>query len=995
MTDYANIKDRLDLLSVITQETGLGMKNKHLSECPFCSGHECFSIDTQKQLFKCFQCEEPSGGDVFTFLERYHRLDQADALKKAAEMAGVTLKERQAREVKLSVRERIFIEAATYYHAHMQGNGGKAWLTEQRGHKEDIINRMKIGWTDGGLSEYLKSKGFTSDEVVKSGLAKVVQIEGKEVLRDFFLKGIAIFPHMEKGRVLHFTIKDPQKVHKYQLPEKDRLKDWKFYNQDALGKYGEIIVVEGENDLLSVLDSGADNVIGLIGSPAEYQVKALKTYCVHKHLYLWMDNDKGGTDFVRKLCVALKSANVRVITYQGAKDPDEYLRAFSGDRRKEVKRLQDEAINYITWEIGEVAKLETLEERLNALKERRVFAAVADMVEAEKDVYVEKLTALGFKKESIEEQLEVNHDLRNQLAIYFEQVPKKDADPNYVAHLIFKSLSEQGRFFRDRFADVHLMYQHHIYQIGSNRPFNALMKKMTNLLPTKEPGRSVWESLASEAYTSGMQIDLASWLHTDRVTDAIYVNLNSPGNVLLKISKDGIEEIPNGMNKEGVLLKSSKKIMPVNFHPDADISEGMMELKRHVLDNFTCEPEQRYLLICWMISAFLLDFAPYMGLMKLSGPSGCGKTTAARLISDLIYGNDHLGDPSAAAAYAVASQNPLLIIDNLESDDFTKSILKFLLLSATKGGKEKRTQGTDSETIQEQPKALVMITAIEPFVKAELINRTYDIEFSNKHKDDSFIEDETIRSLVKKRDLIMSAILKFISRDILPNLEKRREYITILKKEHKNHAKSRTDEYLAMLMLTLEKLLQYIPYYSADDFLAGTPEEFAEAAKEIRHAWIEEQNQKARETETTSNTIIKLLDGLVREYSSKMRELKLESHAGYEDPVFAYTHPEYLLEMVKTQAELCVIEDQSCHVSYIEFVATSGDLTSAFDRYCRNNGIKNPFEKASVLGARLRNDLHLLRKSGWELVVKDENSDLYFKVIRGNRFFKFRKTLVR
>jgi len=393
-----------------------------------------------------------------------------------------------------------------------------------------------------------------------------------------------------------------------------------------------------------------------------------------------------------------------------------------------------------------------------------------------------------------------------------------------------------------------------------------------------------------------------------------------------------------------------------------------------------------------MFSAFLLDFAPYMALMKFSGASESGKTTAARMLSVLIYGNEHLGDPSAAAAYAVASQNPMLIIDNLESSDFTKSILKFLLLSATKGGKEKRTQRSDTDTIQEQPKALVLITAIEPFTKAELINRTYDIDFSNKYKSDDFIEDEVIRNLVKKRDLIISAIIKFLQKEVLSKLEKRKDYITILKKQFKGHSKNRTDEYLATLMLMLEQILVHIPYYEVDDFMHG----IESGGKEIREAWIEYQNIKAKETETSSNTIIKLLDGLVRECMMKMRDLEPEYCKDYNDKVFVYEHPEYMINIIKTLGETITDEEsgEPYTQSYIEFMASSGDIVAAFDRFCKNSGLRNPYETASVFASRLRNDHVLLKKSGWELITR-EGCEPYYKKCKGSRIWKFRKTLIR
>lgn len=995
MNDFETVKSKLPIADVVKDYGGQRKKN-FVNPAPCCGHHDCFSIDEDQNLWKCFSCGK--GGSVIDLVMAVDECDAAEALRRCANKANVSLQNTRpdTTGLDLTIRESIFVEAADYYHNHMLMNDSQKYLMEQRGHKAEVLQTMKIGWSDGALTDHLKAKGFQEKEILDSHLAKTWRDDkGNAFVVDFFAKGLAIFPHFHNNRVAHFTLKDPKKKLNYQLPAQARAKDWRFYNQSAFQKYNEIIVVEGENDTLSIMDAGINHVVGLIGQPADYQIKALKSFSASKHIYLWLDNDDGGRGFIRKICEALKEAtNVRVITYPiTAKDPDEFLQKFQGDRRKEIKGLQLEAVDYISWELMQIAALPSLEERLSALKERKIFAAIANMVEAEKQVFAEKITKLGFSREAIEEQLEINQELKKDLSLYLESLGnKKDADPNVIAAKIFHNFNKDGRFFYDRMNDVYLLYQHHTYQVGNNRPFNALLKRTTSLLPTKEPGRSVWESLASEAYSSGKQIDIASWIFTDRTKDTIYINLNSPNNVILKISVDGVEEIPNGLNPEGVLLKSSHKIMPFNYLPDTDIREGMQLLEKLVFANLTCDKEQRYLILCWAISAFLLDFAPYMALMKFSGATRSGKTTAARLLSLLIYGNEHLGDPSAAAAYAISSQNPLLIIDNLESDDFTKSILKFLLLSATKGGKEKRTAGTETETTQEQPKALVLITAIEPFTKAELINRTYDIEFSSQHKSDGFIEDEVVRALIKSRNIIISAIIKFIQKNVLPNMDKRKDYIVILKKEYKNHSKNRTDEYLSTLMLMLDKMLNYIPLYGPEDLLCG----LESGEKEIRKAWIEYQNSKAQDTEVSSNTIVKLLDGIIREYINKMKECQATIYLGYEKEVFVYTHQEYLLEIIKTKGE--TIEDQETKEiytrSYIDFTATSFEIVNAFDKFCKNSGIKNQYDKASVFGSRLKNDIPILKQNNWELITRD-GFEPYYTKIHGERFWKFRKTLVR
>jgi DNA primase len=1002
MSDFERVKASLNIQDVITGQAHLKMGKAHLEKCPFCEGHDCFSIPKGKDGFKCFQCDK--SGDVFTFLEEYHGLDKAGALQMAADLAGIELEKRKkGGGIRLSKVDKVRLAAVDYYHDHFLKNGGKNYFVEQRGHKPETSDRLRVGFSDGGLLDHLRSQGFEDKDILASGLVMEREFDGQKRAVDFFGRGLVLFPHFYKGRVVHFTQKDPEKKRNFQLSSEFRHKEWRFYNQDALDKFQEILLVEGENDLASVLDAGVTNVIGLIGQISDEQIKALGARARGKKLYLWMDNDEHpeqpfskGKGYARKICQRLPDLDIRIVVYPDEiNDPDDYLRGFSGDTRAEIKRLMRESLDYLSWEILQVSRLQDLEVKLEALKARKVFSRIALQTEIQQQIYIEKLEKLGFSKKALEEQLEGSQDLRQELDRYFTLLEsERDADPNAIAEIIYRYFARHGRFYFDGTDTVYLIFKARTFEVANNTAFNSLMHRMTRLLYTRAPGNSVWEALRCIAYNSGRRIDRAQWIYTDDIQDAIYLNFNCPNNRILKISPAGIQEIPNGMNDDHILLSQSDKIMPFNWLPDADIHEGMEALQELVVDNLVCERKQRYFILCWLISGFLSGFAPYQGLMKFSGTSGGGKSTAAKLFTTLLYGDEQLSDPTGAAAYSLAAQNPLLVIDNLEGKDITRTMQKFLLLLATRGKKEKRTSGTESDTTQEAPRALGCITAIEPFTLPELINRTYDIYFDvGRWGSDGFYESDVLSQIKKQRDLILSALLKFIQKDILPNLDQRKDFITVLRREYKGHAKERTNEYLALLMLVLDQVLKYIPWYGPYDLMSG----LETGAKEIRQAWIEEQNAKAKDTEVTSNDILKLLDGLVREYlqTLKNKNVTPQHYDGYDDEVFVLEHQEYGLTLIKTKPQT-VHDDQGERytMAHIEFTATSADLVHAFDRFCRNSGTRNPYGNAAVFGSRLKNDMKLLAKGGWDLVTS-EGKEPYFRIVRGRRFLKFRHTLVR
>lgn len=1022
MSDFETVKTALNIRTIIPDLTGFTLHEQsgHLSQCPFCSHKDCFSIPKGKALYKCHSCEK--SGDIFTFLEEFEGLDKRGALARAAQLAGITLEEKKRRA--LSKPEQIRIEVAEYYHARMIENGGKEYFIERRGHKLETLQAEKCGWSDGRLLDHLRSKGFTNTDCVESGLIREMSTDGKNYFVDTFKKGLAIFPHWSHKKVLHFTQKDPREVpaaekYKGQLEGKYRDKKWCFYGQDALDHFEEVILVEGENDRLQVLNSGVTYCMAMIGQISDEQIKVLHNRCKTLHLFLWTDNDDAGRKYIRKICKALPDAHVRVIVYgKEGDDPDGYLRTVEGDSKKHIRQLQLDAANmdYITWEILQAAALPSLEARLGHLKEPAgdekadIFRMIGRHQLTQQQVYTEKLITLGFTQKAIEQQLDFSNDLYNQIQTYYETVGgQRGADPICLAEIIYKFFAHHGRFYYDAMDTVWLIYQNRTYEVGKNTGFNSIMLKLTRLIVSMAPGTQVWDALLHTAYLNGRRIDMGRWILTDTDKDTIFYNLNSPNNVILKLSKERIEEIQNGMNDDHVLLASSHKIQPFNFLPDTEIQEGMTLLKELIFDNMAVKREQRYLILSWLISGFCPDLAPYQFLMKFEGYASSGKSTTAKLITALAYKTEDLSDNSAAAAFSSAAKNPLVVIDNLEHKDLNRGLQKFLLLAATRGQKEKRKGGSDTDTIEESPRALICITAIEPFVLSELISRTFVLGFDRRvYGSDNFHESDVVEQIKKKRDLILSSFLRFIQRDILPHLDQRKEFMTILNKQFKGHAKDRTNAYLALLMLILEKMLKYIPFYEGEQ--AKLMEGFDTGDKDIYTAWIEEQNNSSRETEIGSNNILQLLDSLVREYTHFFKgrqDFKTTLYEnGYEgQEVFVMEHPEYGIKMIKTVTEtLCSVcgkksIDCACKgdlytKSIVEFVATSGEIVDAFDRLAKNTGKRNTYDTASIFSARLRNDLNLLKKSGWDLKTSEGNEP-YFKIIRGKRFLKFVHTLVR
>lgn len=339
MDNFELVKDRLTVQQVAGR-FGAKMNKKFAEPSPCCDHNGCMSVSEDGRTWKCFSCDR--GGSVIDLIMAVEKCDEAEALRKAADMAGLELtevsgkgEERQPRE---SLQERMYRLTAEFYQAAMTPDSpGWAWFCGTRGHKESTLKKMRVGWSTGKLVPHLQEHGFTPADIVKYGLASDKDGEGKSVVPyDYYGAGVAVFPVVDHaGKIISFTAKDPAKKRKASML-RGAVKKW-FLNYQVLGKYDEVFVVEGENDVASIIDAGFDSVIGTAGAPSGEQVTLIKNFCAGKTVYLWFDKDpgkdprknEGGPAHTRFIYQGLRGHNVKVwiLDHPGkAKDPDDYLR---------------------------------------------------------------------------------------------------------------------------------------------------------------------------------------------------------------------------------------------------------------------------------------------------------------------------------------------------------------------------------------------------------------------------------------------------------------------------------------------------------------------------------------------------------------------------------------------------------------------------------------------------------------------------------------------
>ena len=319
--------------------------------CPFHDDKTpSMSVSPSKGIFKCFSCGE--GGNIFQFVMKHEGLSYPLAIKYLAKKYNIEIEEGQIDidELKEEARLKDGIYACLefaknhFYDRLNNTQDGKViykpYLTE-RGINQQTIDRFYIGLsgTKRGhlLQEGLKN-GYTVQQLFDAGLVKKIDEDQGIIesnLRDTFLDRIVFPIYSVSGKVLGFggrIIKSDTKAPKYlNSPETivyEKRKELYGLNnsKQSIRKNDAAFLVEGYMDVVSLYQSGVENVVAASGTAfTEEQARLLKRFS--HQVTLLFDGDQAGINASLKHIRTLLSAdlNVHIVLFPTDEDPDSFI----------------------------------------------------------------------------------------------------------------------------------------------------------------------------------------------------------------------------------------------------------------------------------------------------------------------------------------------------------------------------------------------------------------------------------------------------------------------------------------------------------------------------------------------------------------------------------------------------------------------------------------------------------------------------------------------
>ena len=395
--------DRCNIVDVVSSYVRLKKAGaNYLGLCPFHNEKTpSFTVSPEKQLYKCFGCG--AGGNVIGFVMQIENLEFIDAVKKLADMCGMTVPESD--DPSFSIRKRVLeanVAAARFFRSNLSAEKGKkaAEYLIRRGLSTKIVQTFGIGYaTDGWfeLTNELTRQGFTRAELEAARLSG----KGKNGGYFDFFRDRVMFPIInERGEVIAFSgrvLTSGAEGRKYintpDTPAYNKSRALYGIHIAKRTKEDFLILVEGNMDVIALHQAGFDNAIATCGTAlTPHQAQIIRKTAAK--VVVCFDQDDAGKKATDRAIEILSQADVevrvlRLPPIRGARgeilvdangkplkdDPDAFIRRNGADAFRQLLQKPPSDTEYKLSSIKSAFDLNTDDGRIGYLKEAAKYLA--------------------------------------------------------------------------------------------------------------------------------------------------------------------------------------------------------------------------------------------------------------------------------------------------------------------------------------------------------------------------------------------------------------------------------------------------------------------------------------------------------------------------------------------------------------------------------------------------------------------------------------------
>lgn len=476
-TDIVNqIKDKLDIVDIVQNSVVLKKNgSNYWGLCPFHNEKTpSFSVNPQKQIYKCFGCGE--GGDVFSFIMKTQGLSFSEVIKEYAQKFGIELPNNFSGSKDLTDKKNIIVKALStaskIYSKNLSDNPeGKKALDYliKRGINQDIIQKYNLGFSlndyQGLQNEIDKSK--YSDEILEAA-GLIIKKENKPGFIDRFRNRIMIPIYNESGEIIAFgarAIEENQNPKYLNSPDtivynKSKILYGIYQAKNSIKTEDKVIIMEGYFDVISTQANGIKNCVASCGTSLTLDhIKLISKYCASRRIYLSFDTDTAGQKAANRGSIIIKetlsglgeikqyeqsfkalntstdynqdkyACEIRVISPLEGKDPDEFIRENGVEA---YRKYIDSAPLLIDYQVNSILK-----EKKENLSVQEKLQIINKLIPILKEInnkivrseYIEKISKeLSINQAALEKELLDIDENRDSFKKKTSQIVKKSSN---------------------------------------------------------------------------------------------------------------------------------------------------------------------------------------------------------------------------------------------------------------------------------------------------------------------------------------------------------------------------------------------------------------------------------------------------------------------------------------------------------------------------------------------------------------------------------------
>ena len=348
--------------------------------CPFHNEKTgSFTVSPSKGIYKCFGCGV--SGNAVGFVMAMEQCSFADAIKQLGKKYHIEVPERQMtaeEQQRQDDRESMFVVndfANKWFQEQLwdteEGQAIGLSYFRERGLRDDIIRKYQLGYSPekgSPLATALKKKGFSerfilNDVDTKIGVGVVGKSEDGRIYDRF--RDRVMFPIFTvSGKPVAFAgriLKKKDNVGKY-VNSPDSLIYSKtnelyglFQAKQAISRADRCYLVEGQMDVVSMFQSGIENVVASGGTAlTKPQIRLIQRFT--SNITVLYDGDAAGIHAaLRGIDMFLEEGfNVKVVLLPDGEDPDSF--AQSHDSTEFIQYIEEHQTDFIRFKMALLSK---------------------------------------------------------------------------------------------------------------------------------------------------------------------------------------------------------------------------------------------------------------------------------------------------------------------------------------------------------------------------------------------------------------------------------------------------------------------------------------------------------------------------------------------------------------------------------------------------------------------------------------------------------------